>query len=379
MRIVQIVNTLSVADGGPARNACELAQALDNSEGYRDSLFWLRGKFSESILAGDEEASRIRSNSGMQQVSIFGNSAKRKKGIWSFITQIRAADIVIVHGYFLLWIPPLSFLLHLLRVPFVITPHGSLTHRQQRISIRKKRVYETLFGWYVRRQMSCFITGSQIEAKELLDLFPEAIVSVGGVGTILPEQFKCDHFLGEPVKILSMSRIADKKRIDISIRAVAILKDRDCDTMLTIAGIGSAELTRRLIALAKELSVSDRVKFIGQVMGPAKGDLYRQSDVFLLPSDDENFGIGFAEAMAHGLPGVVSANVASATNMPPGAGELLTAPTAESVADAVGAVIRSERHKESQIIARRFAENEFAWSSIAAQWLSILVKYANKK
>lgn len=110
-------------------------------------------------------------------------------------------------------------------------------------------------------------------------------------------------------------------------------------------------------------------------MGEAKSDLFRNSDVFLLPSDDENFGIGFAEAMAHGLPSVVSTNVAAATNMPMEAGMLLVSPTPESVAEAILHVIELERHRNSQKIARQFAEAEFSWSAVAGRWFDILASH----
>lgn len=372
MRIVQLVNTLSVADGGPARNAYELAQALNQLEGTDGSLFWFRGEYVDSLLAAESNPEHQAFRDAMRKVAARGNVVTRTASVREFARQIHSADIVIFHGYFLLWVPVMSVWLTLLRKPFVITPHGSLTHRQQGISVAKKRVYESVFGRFVRSSVASFVTGSHIEAVELLDKFPNAAVAVAGVGTELPEVSKSEDLLSSPVRILSMSRIAEKKRIDISIRALSMLVERGCDATLTVAGIGSEPLTRQLRELSEELSIGDRVDFVGQVMGRAKGELFRSSDVFLLPSDDENFGIGFAEAMAYGLPSVVSANVAAATNMPIEAGILLVDPTPETVTDAILEVIEVERHKSSQKIARQFAEREFAWSAVARKWFDIL-------
>lgn len=375
MKIVQLVNTMSVTDGGPARNAFELAQALNQLPGTSGSLFWFQGIYADSLLASENNPQHQAFTDAMRKLSTKANAVTRTSSICDFYRQIRSADIVIIHGYFLLWVPVMSVWLTLLRTPFVITPHGSLTHRQQGISVTKKRIFESLVGWFVRNRVASFVTGSRVEAVELLDKFPNAVVAVAGVGTDLPEVFKSEDLVNSPVQLLSMSRIAEKKRIDISIGALAILVERGSNATLTVAGVGSTPLTRRLRELADELSVSDRVNFVGQVMGPQKSELFCSSDVFLLPSDDENFGIGFAEAMAHGLPSVVSANVAAATNMPTEAGTLLVAPTPETVADAILQVIDAGKHKDGQKVAREFAESEFAWPAVAGKWLNILATH----
>jgi glycosyltransferase involved in cell wall biosynthesis len=65
-------------------------------------------------------------------------------------------------------------------------------------------------------------------------------------------------------------------------------------------------------ALATRLGLGARVRFVGFADSATKRRLYRESDVFALPSFQENFGIAVAEAMAHGLPVVISNQVALA-------------------------------------------------------------------
>lgn len=373
---MQVVNTLDVADGGPARNAVELASSLNKLEGVEGQLFWLHGHYNDSILAADDASLEKGFADGMRRVRFLPNQHNRSTTIVDFVRHLRRADIVIVHGYFLPWIPLVAAGLVFLRTPYVITPHGSLTRRQQGISIRKKRIYEAVFGRFVRKHLSTFVTGSPIEITELKEAFPNSNAIVGGVGTRLPERFKSGDDIPETVRLLSMSRIAEKKRIDISIRAVSILMQRGYKVSLSIAGVGSDELTRRLHKLVSELSLDDSVTFLGQVKGQEKNDLFCSSDIFLLPSEDENFGIGFAEAMSHGLPSVVSSNVAAANHMPAEAGELLIAPTPETVADAVVAMLDPERHKKGQVVARDFASKEFSWSAVASVWADIANAHA---
>lgn len=374
MNIIQVVNTLSVNDGGPARNAFELNAALNGLERTESTLFWLRGAFKDSILAS--ETSESLAQARLCRLSFSGNVERRLAHPLEVFRLLKASDIVIIHGYFLYWVPVLCLVFRFLRIPYVITPHGSLTARQQAISRTKKRIYEATSGWCVRRGLSSFVTGSAVEAEELSQKFPAQAIAVGGVGVVLPSKFKMNDALHSPVKLLSVSRIAEKKRLDISIRSVAVLLERGWDVTLTIAGVGSNDLTRRLQELGRELGVEDKVDFVGQVVGQEKQDLFCESDVFLLPSDDENFGIGFAEAMAYGLPSVVSKKVASATDMPVEVGVLLDGPTPDSVADAVIEVISGQELATSQRVARSFAETAFSWPSVAGKWRRTLSEHS---
>jgi len=62
-----------------------------------------------------------------------------------------------------------------------------------------------------------------------------------------------------------------------------------------------------LTDMANGLGLADRVKFLGELNAAALENLYRQADVFVLPSTTEGFGIAFAEAMYAGLPVVARA------------------------------------------------------------------------
>jgi D-inositol-3-phosphate glycosyltransferase len=72
---------------------------------------------------------------------------------------------------------------------------------------------------------------------------------------------------------------------------------------------GSAEdpiLDRRLRDAATKPPLGGRVRFVGWVDAPAKSELLKLADLFVFPSIKENFGLAVAEAIASGLPAVVS-------------------------------------------------------------------------
>lgn len=370
IRIVQIANTISVADGGPARNAVELNHALNSLDGSSAELFWLRGSEADSILQADSESGVL--DLKVRRLTWLGRSSAGRASWYSVFNALRAADVVILHGYYLAWTPLFALIAKITGCEVFLTPHGSLTARQQKYSATKKRFFDLTAGIPLRASLSAFVTGSEVERDELLAKFPSSTVLVGGVGVQIPSVYKSVGALHDPLRLLSMSRVAEKKRIDISIDTIRVLETMGIDAILIVAGTGHSELVERLRSHSRQQGLEDRVKFVGQLSGDAKHRAFLEADVFLLPSEDENFGIGFAEAMAHGLPGVVSTNVASALDMPTGAGELVTAPTPALMAQAVLAIVESERYRGSPEIARRFAESEFSWTAVAEQWIDIM-------
>jgi glycosyltransferase involved in cell wall biosynthesis len=281
------------------------------------------------------------------------------------------ADVVILHGYFLFWIPIVAAVCLVSGVRYVLTPHGSLTLYQSQFGRGKKRVFELLVGWWVRRGAACLVTGSEAERKEINKQYPATRARVGGVGTTMPTIF-AQGPVHQPVRLLSLSRIAPKKRIDLMIEAVAILNKSGNSATLAVAGTGDETLRRNLHDQAIALGISDSVVFLGQLSGDTKSNRLTSSDIFLLPSDDENFGIGLAEALAYGLPSVVSERVAASTAMIPGAGVVLSSPSPATIAAAVTNLIASNQFSTCRQLARTSAERAFRWEVVAARWASIL-------
>lgn len=99
--------------------------------------------------------------------------------------------------------------------------------------------------------------------------------------------------------ILFLSRVHPKKGINYLIEALAKF---DGDYNCIIAGEGDESYVDELKTLAGKLGISERVKFLGGVYGDEKWRLFREADVFVLPTHSENFGIVVAEALACGTP-----------------------------------------------------------------------------
>lgn len=103
-------------------------------------------------------------------------------------------------------------------------------------------------------------------------------------------------------KILFLSRIHVKKGIEFLLEATALLKEQLTDYTINIAGEGDYDYIVSLKNRAQELGIEKMVNFCGGVYGEMKWKLFRDADVFILPTYSENFGIVVGEALACGTP-----------------------------------------------------------------------------
>jgi len=104
--------------------------------------------------------------------------------------------------------------------------------------------------------------------------------------------------------VLYVGRLAAMKGVDTFLRAAARVVPTFEDVLFVIAGEGPEY--ERLIDLAARLGIGDRVMFLGKVSEEEREVLLSGASVFVLPSVVEPFGIAALEAMAAGVPTIVS-------------------------------------------------------------------------
>lgn len=102
----------------------------------------------------------------------------------------------------------------------------------------------------------------------------------------------------------SLGNIRPAKGYDVLMRAAAVLKDRNQNFKFVIAGQGSGALYEKLLKLRRDLDLEKTVHFLGFVDDAA--DFLKNLDIFLLSSSSEGFSISTIQAMACGLPVVVT-------------------------------------------------------------------------
>ncbi len=258
-------------------------------------------------------------------------------------------------------------------IAYVLRPLGILEGYSLGRSAWRKRAFLALFD----RANICGASAIHLTSRreEEVSLIPgPAPRWVVPLGVDMPS-CAAGHEAGDPPQVVFLSRWHEKKRIEMLIDALGEL--RDLDWHLVLAGAGGAELTGRIHSLIRKHGLETRASFPGFVAGPEKAKLLREADLFVLPSASENFGIAAAEALAAGVPAIVSRHVALADEIESAragwicgdeAG-LLAATLREALADP------DERRRRGQAAAQ-LARSRFSWKScaerLAAGYRSIL-------
>lgn len=105
----------------------------------------------------------------------------------------------------------------------------------------------------------------------------------------------------ECIKILQVSRLERRKKVDETILAVSELKEMGINCELYVVGEGSQR--KELEELVEKKNLGKSVLFLGYISDKAKLlQIYRESDIFCMPSKGETFGIVYVEALTQGLP-----------------------------------------------------------------------------
>ena len=195
-------------------------------------------------------------------------------------------------------------------VPYVLRPLGVLNAygMQERRPWLKKLSLALVERRLIESAGAVHFTSMAEQSEaEALGLRCKSVVIPLGVE--LPPARKLARKLGVPFVLLFLGRIDPKKNIESLLRALARLPET---VRLQIAGNGAPDYVRRLQALAAELGLGTRVEWLGYVEGARKAAVLERAHAFVLPSHSENFGIAVVEALACGLPCVVSQQVAIA-------------------------------------------------------------------
>jgi glycosyltransferase involved in cell wall biosynthesis len=296
MRVLHVMPDLTRAYGGPvealagfvAAVAGEAAVTVVGPRAPADEEAWLRAQLPGTAV---ETASRF--------------------GVPALARRLAAgADVVHVHGL-LNAVSSRSARAIIGRRPVVIGPFGTMsrytfTHRRR----LAKRVYFALIdGPNVRRASAIHFT---TEAER--DEAAWHGVDLTGRSYVVPPPWRGGRMEvrgemeGARETVLFLSRIHPVKGLDVLLRAWPTVRARRPGARLVVAGAGESTYVSAMRALVPD-EAAHGVHFAGFVAGAAKTKCLAEAAVFVLPSLHENFGIAVLEAVAAGVPAVVSPGV----------------------------------------------------------------------
>ena len=299
--MLQIACEMTTSQGGPTRSALGVSNYLPNGH-----QFVIVGNIDSSIeailISGRIPYRTLRSD--------FNNkSGFCLRDLPELIKMIRKSDVIVCHGFYTF--PTLISCILGKDKAVYLMPHGSLEEYEWARSKLKKMFFDRLMEFSSNFKQIIFTCATIEETHSIKKKYQLNRVEVVGIAVDLPEiQMLQVKATDATMNLLSISRIAPKKRIDTSIRAISLMRGTILEPNLWIYGGGDEKLTATLKKLALDLDVDKFVHFEGTIDHGDILNLFSKMDILLLPSENENFAISVAESIAHHVPVIVSRAVA---------------------------------------------------------------------
>jgi glycosyltransferase involved in cell wall biosynthesis len=251
------------------------------------------------------------------------------------------------------------------RVPYIVEPHGALDSYHMQDSRRKKIVYNRLVDAWGFAGLGGVLTSSsreRVDSQRALRA-PHFDMPLG----VDEALFGIDRAAVDRVQMLFLGRVVRKKRLDVALKALSRIPARSRPTFVIAGPIGD-DLDYDPVALVGELGLSNDVRFVGTVNAESRATLLAESALFVLPSEDESFGVAVAEAMAAGCCVIATPQVGIAQDAANAGALVLATVDPNGLAEIIAAYTRdTDKAKIIGERARHLAYASFRWS-IAARY-----------
>lgn len=277
----------------------------------------------------------------------------------------QSADVIHSHG---LWLRTDLYAARAGRktgTPTVLTPRGMLDPwAMQHHWGRKRIVWHTGQRAALRRAACIHVTAPQ-ERRFVRDLgFTNPVAEIPNGVDIPPEPDKVES---RRRTLLYLSRVHPKKGVLNLVDSWRIVQDAFPDWDLVVAGPDDgghlAEVTRRVCDRG-----AARVRVLGEVSEDDKERLYRQAELYVLPTFNENWGVTVADALAFGVPAVVGLGAPWGGLRDHRCGwwtDNGVAPLAATLTEALA--LPPHALREMGLRGRRWVDREFGWDRVGEQ------------
>lgn len=287
-------------------------------------------------------------------------------------------DIVHLHG---LWTFPSIAAYRCCKIvgcPLVVSAHGMLTPVALTYSRRRKQLARWLYQDRVLRSAALLHATSEDEATSYRALRLQNPVELIGLGmnvVPVPDTGR-DSIIR---RVLFLGRLHHKKGIDWLIEAWVRLESDFPDWMLSIAGPTEPRYADE-IELLKQICVGKRVTFLGPLYGEDKNRYMAGSDLFVLPSRSENFGLTVAESLMMEVPVIATKGTPWSGLVANNAGwwiEPGAASLEATMREAMNLTLPKLRNKGQN--GRRWIEQSFSSQAVGEVWQSVYERLALPK
>ena len=381
MKILQIVPSISLVYGGPSQMVLGLSAALAQL-GQEVTIITTDSNGDTGQAPLDVPLGVPVSQNGYQIYYFPCSPFRRYKFSLDLFTWLanRAKDYDIAHIH-ALFSPVSSISASIARyhqLPYILRPLGTLDPAD----LQKKRQLKQIYANFLEKPNLAaaaavhFTSQQECQTAERFNIKTKDIIIPLGVDFFNPQALPVTGFdlpENKPI-ILYMSRLDPKKGLDLLLPSLERLLEKGLDFHFVLAGGNpqDRDYENRIKNQIERSILGKNTTITGFVTGEVKNSLLARADLFVLPSYYENFGIAVAEAMAAGIPVVISDRVDIYPAVAAAAAGWVTACQLEDLTNTLAtAITNPEIRQQRGKNARDLVLNQYSWSAIAEQLLTV--------
>ena len=282
MKIHQIINSYNIEAGGAERLVVSIHDFISKKNQHSSCFGILKVK---KIIQGCNSAELTKVYSFKAFISI----------LKYFNEHVCDSDIVHSHLFPSNFYCSIIKLLGLTKARLITTEHSTSNRRRGRF-FGKIIDYIT---YYPCDQIICISHGVKKSLTDWMPFSAEKIKIINN-GIKLYKKLRTKKKHNKTLKIISVGSLRDVKNYDKAIMAMSKIKNLNFSWLIA----GSGNLLNPLLKKVEKLKLEDKVFFLGFVDNV--NDLLDDSDIFLIPSKWEGFGLSAVEAMHSSLPIIAS-------------------------------------------------------------------------
>ncbi|MGA9452853.1 MAG: glycosyltransferase [Verrucomicrobiia bacterium] len=305
MHIAHVQGIFSPEHGGPAYSLANYCRRQINA-GHRVSVWALEG------FPGTSPAVRLEPPVEMHVFRVdsparLGRSTEMRRQLH----EAASPDVYHLHGAWLRAMYYGAVEAWRRKRPYMVELMGMYEPWPLRQKWLQKRAARWWFQDRVLQNAACLHVNSAQEADRVHALGfkrPIAVIPVGvdldsirSSESLRPERGLWQEVAGHPF-VLFLSRIHEKKGIELLLKAWAPVSRKNPDWFLVVGGTGNEDYMAQCRRMATELGLDRQCLWAGRLSEQEKSWAYSQSGLFVLPTYSENYGNSVAESLAHGTP-----------------------------------------------------------------------------
>jgi glycosyltransferase involved in cell wall biosynthesis len=352
MRLVHYYPRALVGDGGPTRAMWEWAGAACSA-----------GCDVAVVYDANLEGQSAPHNHAIQLIPLDHVGASRFRVPRRLSQVLNAEDVLVLHSAYIPGNIAAALSARRRGVPYIVMPHGGYNRRARDRRHRRKQLWLIVERAYLERAMAVQVF-FETETRDAAQVAPHARWLVAPTGFDLPDD-RWDGGTGGYLAWLGRYDIRTKG-LDLLVQAMSRLSPSD-RLPLRLHGRRSEDSREDVETMVRARGLADVVSVGGEIVGNEKVDFLRSAAAYVHPSRWESHSIAIVEALAYGIPSVISVFCSIAPKLRAADAAMIVEPTPDGIAAGISAILRNPQHYSDR--ERHFVRTNLAWTAIIDGYL----------